>query len=220
MTRRYGVVGHHSLVSWSTLQSGQQSKIASMFAVVPRGMEDPLKLLLLIIFGGGLLAFGRWSSRLGSSTRQDSPLDIPTPDVAGLVPLGGTGASARPPSAEEVAASLPYDPALGNLRIRKFYFNKADAIPGPDDPEVFADELNVELYDPESGHASWQSYFVATPQGLSNLLREKSWRYLHAPQVLVFPHYDLEEIRRAVVSRVVADHELLKSSEWPDEEAL
>jgi len=183
-------------------------------------MEDPLKLLLLIIFGGGLLAFGRWSSRLGSSTRQDSPLDIPTPDVAGLVPLGGTGASARPPSAEEVAASLPYDPALGNLRIRKFYFNKADAIPGPDDPEVFADELNVELYDPESGHASWQSYFVATPQGLSNLLREKSWRYLHAPQVLVFPHYDLEEIRRAVVSRVVADHELLKSSEWPDEEAL
>src|SRR5262252_5602608 len=60
-----------------------------MFAVVLAGMEDPLKLLLLIIFGGGLLAFGRWSSRLGSSTRQDSPLDIPTPDVAGLVPLGG-----------------------------------------------------------------------------------------------------------------------------------
>jgi len=193
-----------------------------MFAVVPHGMEDPLKLLLLIIFGGGLLAFGRWSSRLGSSTRQDSPLEIPTPDVAGLLPLGVSGANAWPSSAEEVAASLPYDPALGNLRIRKLYFNKADAIPGPEDPEVFADELNIELYDPESGHAWWQSYFVATPQGLAKILQEKSWRYLHAPQVLVFPRYSLEEIRRAVVSRVVADHNHFKGNgpEEGEEESL
>ena len=191
-----------------------------MFAVVLAGMEDPLKLLLLIIFGGGLLAFGRWSSRLGSSTRQNSPLDIPTPDVAGLLPLGASGGSAWSPSAEEVAASLPYDPALGNLRIRKFYFNKADAIPGPDDPEVFADELHVELYDPESGHAWWQSYFVATPDGLAMILHEKSWRYLHAPQILVFPRYDLEEIRRAVVSRIVADHDYFKGTDEDWEESL
>jgi len=183
-------------------------------------MEDPLKLLLLIVFGGGLLAFGRWSSRLGGSTRQDSALDIPTPDVEGLLPPGASGAKAWSPSAEEVAASLPYDPALGNLRIRKVYFNKADAIPGPDDPEVFADELHVELYDPESGHAWWQSYFVATPQGLATLLREKSWRYLHAPQILVFPRYNLEEIRRAVVSRVIADHDYFQGTEQEGEESL
>jgi len=193
-----------------------------MYAVVPRFMEDPLKLLLLIVFGGGLLALGRWSSRLGSSTGPDSPLDIPTPDVAGLRPLGASGAKAWSPSAEEVAASLPYDPALGNLRIRKFYFNQADAIPGPDDPEVFADELNIELYDPEIGHAWWQSYFVATPQGLANILQEKSWRYLHASQILVFPRYSLEEIRRAVVSRVVADHDYFKGNgpEEGEEESL
>ena len=191
-----------------------------MLAVFSPGMEDPLKLLLLIVFGGGLLAFGRWSSRLGGSTRQDSALDIPTPDVEGLLPLGASGAQAWSPSAEEVAASLPYDPALGNLRIRKVYFNKADAIPGPDDPEVFADELHVELYDPESGHAWWQSYFVATPQGLATLLLEKSWRYLHAPQILVFPRYNLEEIRRAVVSRVIADHDYFKGTEQEGEESL
>ena len=125
-----------------------------------------------------------------------------------------------PPSAEEVAASLPFDPALGNIRIRKFYFKKADAIPGPDDPEVFADELNIELYDPDSGHAWWQSYFVATPQGLARLLREKSWRYLHAPEILVFPRYNLEEIRRAVVSRIMADHEYFKGKVREEEESL
>jgi hypothetical protein len=192
-----------------------------MFAVSV-GVEDPLKLLLLIIFGGGLLAFGRWSSRLGSATRQDSPLDIPTPDVTGLLPLGRSGANAWSPSAEEVAASLPYDPALGNLRIRKLYFNKAETIPGPDDSEVFADELNIELYDPESGHAWWQSYFVATPQGLAKILHDKSWRYLHAPQILVFPRYSLEEIRRAVVSRIVADHDYFKGNgpEEGEEESL
>ena len=193
-----------------------------MFAVVPRGVEDLLKLLLLMVFGGGLLALGRWSSRLDASVRQSSPLDVPTPDVAGLLPLGASGTNAWSPSAEEVAASLPYDPALGNLRIRKFYFNKADAIPGPDDPEVFADELNVELYDPESGHAWWQSYFVATPQGLEKLLGEKHWRYLHAPQVLVFPRYNLDEIRRAVVSRIMADHDYFKGKgpEEGEEESL
>lgn len=190
-----------------------------MFAVVSAGLADLLKLLLLIVFGGGLLFLGRFSSRLGPS-RQDSPLDIPTPDVAGLVPLGASGASGWSPSAEEVAASLPYDPALGNLRIRKLYFDKADAIPGPDDPEVFADELHVELYDPESGHAWWQSYFVATPQGLAKILREKSWRYLHAPQVLIFPRYNLEELRRAVVSRIVADHDYFKGQQQEEEESL
>jgi hypothetical protein len=61
---------------------------------------------------------------------------------------------------------------------------------------------------------------VATPQGLTKLLREKSWRYLHAPEVLVFPRYNLEEIRRAVVSRIVADHEYFKGKEPGEEESL
>ncbi len=181
---------------------------------------DGLKFLLLVLVGGGLLALGRWSSRLGSSRSADSLVNTPTPDPAEL--LTGTEGSPRvwPPSAEEMAASLPFDPALGNLRIQKFYFKKADAIPGPDDPEVFADELNIELYDPDSGHAWWQSYFVATPQGLAKLLRERSWRYLHAPEILVFPHYNLEEIRRAVVTRIVADHDYFKGKEQADEESF
>jgi hypothetical protein len=80
--------------------------------------------------------------------------------------------------------------------------------------------LLLELYDPDSDHAWWQSYFVATPQGLSKILREKSWRYLHAAEILVFPRYDLEEIRRAVVTRIVADNEYFKGTEKADEESM
>ena len=191
-----------------------------MLAAISPASKDALKLLLLVAVGGGLLALARWSSRLGVARSLDRLPDAPTPDLAELSPGGGSSPKVWPPSAEEVAASLPFDPALGNLRIRKFYFKKADAIPGPEDPEVFADELNVELYDPDSGHAWWQSYFVATPQGLAKLLREKSWRYLHAPEILVFPRYDLEEIRRAVVSRISAENEFFKGKDRQEEESL
>jgi len=181
---------------------------------------DVLKLLLLVAIGGGLLALGRWTSRLGKAPSGGSLANVATPDPRDLIPAAGSSPKIWPLSAEEVAASLPYDPALGNIRIRKFFFNKADAIPGPDDPEVFVDELNIELYDPESGHSWWQQYFVATPQGLATILREKHWRYLHAPEILVFPRYNLEELRRAVVSRIMADHDFFKGKEQEEEEPL
>lgn len=188
-----------------------------MVAVDP-AWGDGLKLLLLIVFGGGLLLLGRWSSRLAGTNRTGAFPDAPTPDVADLLP----GAQSRtwPPSAEEVAASLPFDPSLGRIRIKKFFFDKMDPNPGPEDRDVFADELHVELYDPDCDHSWWQSYFVATPQGLAKILRDKSWRYLHAPDVLIFPRYDLEEIRRAVVSRIMADHDFFKDKEQAEEESL
>ena len=80
--------------------------------------------------------------------------------------------------------------------------------------------MHVQLYDPDSGHSWWQSYFVATPRGLEKTLREKSWKYLYAPEILVIPRYDLEEVRRAVVSRIVADQEYFKDKQKTEEETL
>ena len=179
---------------------------------------DVLRLLFLVVIGGGLLALGRWSSRLGAGPMPDSPANVPTPDADERNP--GRAPRVWPPSAEEVAASFPFDPLLGRIQITKFFFKKADAIPGPADIDVFADELYVELYDPDSGHNWWQSYFVATPLGLEGILRDKSWKYLYAPEMLVVPRYDLEEIRRAVVSRIVADHEFFKDKKEAEEEEL
>ncbi len=204
----------------SSSDHGGRDTISGMLAALPPVFEDGLKLLLFVAVGSGLVSLGRWSSRLGGSTRPgDIPADEPTPD-AQLQPGEQSNPKLWPPSAEEVAASLPGDPALGKIRITKFFFKKIEAIPGPDDPEVFADELHIELYDPDSGHSWWQSYFVATPQGLAKILREKSWKYLHAPEILVLPRYDLEEIRRAAVTRIMADHDFFKGNGQPDEEAL
>jgi hypothetical protein len=192
-----------------------------MPAAIPAISTDAIKLLLLVLIGGGLLALGRWSSRLGAPRASDfPPADEATPDAEELRPRTSASPKVWPPSAEEVAASLPFDPSLGRIEIRKFFFRKTDVTPGPDDPEVFADELLIELYDPESGHSWWQSYFVATPQGLARILRDKAWRYLHAAEILVLPRYDLEEIRRAAVSRIMADHEFFKDKQPAEEESL
>jgi len=179
-----------------------------------------LKLLLLVIVGGGLMWLGRSSSRLGANSEIEPMSAAPTPDVEDLLPDEKTKPRVWPPSAEEAAASLPFDPVLGKIRMEKFFFDKVDPTAGPTEPEVFADDLHVELYDPDSGYRWWQSYFVATPQGLAKILRDKSWKYLHAPEILVLPRYDLEEIRRAVVSRIMADHEFFKDRKQLEEESL
>lgn len=182
--------------------------MAAIF-VIP---EDLLKFMLLVIVGGGLLALARWSSRLGPRTTSFSPDDAPTQGVNEPL-LREISRSEGTPSAEEVAASLPRDPSLGKIRIQKFFFDKSDVSPGPDDPEVFADDLHIQLYDPDSGRSWWQSYFVATPKGLTKALHDRSWRYLYAPNILVLPKYDLEEIRKAAVSRITADNEYFKEME-------
>jgi hypothetical protein len=191
-----------------------------MLAAISAASDDALKLLLLIAVGSGLIVLGRWSSRLTAGAKHNFPANVPTPDTDLLLPDDPPGPRVWPPSAEEIAASLPFDPLLGKIRIKKFFFKRVDAIPGPEEPEVFADDLNVELYDPDSGHTWWQSYLVATPQGLAKLLRDKSWKYLHAPEILVLPRYDLEEIRRAVVSRIMADHDFFKGRKTDEEESL
>jgi len=191
-----------------------------MVVAIAAGSQDAYKILLLVAIGGGLLSLGRWSSRLGAGQSEDLPGNMPAPDPRDLPSEGGPSPKVWPPSAEEVAASLPFDPSLGRIRIKRLFFDKTDVYPGPDDSEIFAEELHIELYDPDSDHSWWQSYFVATPQGLAKILREKHWRYLHAPQVLVFPRYDLEEIRRAVVNRIVADNELFRGKEPENEESL
>ena len=191
-----------------------------MVAALSTAADDVLRLFVLVAIGGALLALGRWSSRLGGNPGGDSPPNAPSPDVKELQPDDDSVPQTWPPGAEEIAASFPFDPLLGRIQIKKFFFKKVDAIPGPDDPDVFADELQLQLYDPDSDHGWWQSYFVATPQGLGTILREKSWRYLYAPEMIVVPRYDLEEIRRAVVSRIMADHEFFKDKKEAEEEAL
>jgi hypothetical protein len=184
--------------------------------------DDTLKLLILLLAGLGLLALARWASGLGDAHTHVLPSQPMYDPVAAPDPFVH---QALPPSTAPNAGGplyfFPPDPSLGRIRVTKFFFKTIDPVPGPSDPEVFADELFLELYEPDSDHYWGQSYFVATPSGLAKILREKSWRYLHAHEVLVFPRYDLAEIRRAVVTRILADHDFFNDSEQNfEEEAL
>jgi len=189
--------------------------------VAPISAEDIVKLLLLTLVGIGLLGLGRWSSRLGGNSLGDCRTDAPIPRVdEPFKDENEVGPRIWGPGADEIAASFHSDPSLGKIRLTKFFFERVDAIPGPTDPNIFAEELHVQLYDPDSGNYWWQSYFVATPQGLAQILRDKSWKYLYTAEILVLPQYDLEEIRRAVVTRVVTDNEFFKGKQEPQEESL
>ncbi|HEY6764159.1 MAG TPA: hypothetical protein VI386_05260 [Candidatus Sulfotelmatobacter sp.] len=184
--------------------------------------DDAGKLLLFVAAAFGLLWLGRWSSHLGTSpkplevsgeAKNEGTVDYDDPDVQ-LKP------NPFAPAGDEIAATFPLDPSLGKIRMKKFFFEKADALASPPDPNVFADELHIQLYDPDSGHEWSQSYFVATPLGLAQILRDKSWKYLYSPEILILPRYDLEEIRRAAVSRIAIDAEFFKTNAEPEEEEL
>jgi hypothetical protein len=187
-----------------------------MLAADPISTGDSAKLLLLLVVAGVFVLLARRSSHPAARVSPEEP----DAGLKKLLPAEEPAPQGWGPSAEEVARSFPADPLLGKIQIRKFFFKKLDAIPGPTDPDAFADELNVELYDPDTGYRWWQCWFVATPKGLAQILKDKNWKYLHAPETLVLPRYDLEEIRRAVVSRIAAEGEHFKGKQQLEEELL
>jgi len=105
-------------------------------------------------------------------------------------------------------SSQPVDEEeLRPVRILQMYFSQFDFDPGPPDPKAFADELFVKLYDENSGHDWTLSYFVASPQGLDEMLQRESWDYAFADQVFFVRRYDPKVIRQAIVELLLNTHE-------------
>jgi hypothetical protein len=177
---------------------------------------DEGKIVAFVLACVAFLALARWAGRISESQVSHEP---PTY-------LDQFANSARPSSLDrdpyDVVRSFPHDPALGPIQILRFYFLKFDALSGPPDPDSFADELIVRLYDGETEDRWEQYYFVATPKGLQDVLKTKTWSYLHAESVIVVNGYDLETIRQAVVARIVETHENVPAEEknGQGEEAL
>lgn len=174
---------------------------------------SPWNFVALVAGGVGLFALGRWAFRPRGS-HFNLPDDPTSTFLAGQQQFN----AATYAFAEQTV--LAPDSALGPVRITKFYFSKFDLASGPADPDVFYDELFVELYDADSGHRWMQSYGVATPRGLAQILQEKSWSYLFANGIIVLPKYDLARIREAVIARLAEDNETFEPVEKPQEEPL
>ena len=175
---------------------------------------EPWNLVLLVVCALALFVVGKWASRVSESNQLNWPeepkIDSPA-SQQWLFPAPTNGQAAGTPTSE---------PELGPIRIVNFYFSKFDTVHGPADPEAFYDELFVELYDSDSAHRWTQSYGVATPQGLTQILHDKSWSYLYANGIIVVQKYDLNCIRQAVIARIAEDNELFRATEKVQEETL
>lgn len=109
-------------------------------------------------------------------------------------------------SAQE-AGLAPVSDNLGRVRVTQFNFEHFDAVPGPANPDCFADELIIELYDSVSDFRWTVTYVVATPAGIRKRMDEEEWNFLYATEIFIVRTYSLETIRRAVYGRIRELHE-------------
>jgi len=98
----------------------------------------------------------------------------------------------------------PDAPPPRNIRIIRWNFEHFDIDTGPPDPENFADDLRLDLYDASTGHTWSDTRFVATPAGLASMLRQNKWSSMAIPQTVVLSRYDVKEIRAAVAEQLGA----------------
>ena len=112
-----------------------------------------------------------------------------------------------PVSLKDERSAAPVSDNLGRVRVTQFNFAHFDAVPGPPDPESFADELILELYDSVSDFRWTATYVVATPAGIRKLMDEERWSFFYATEIFVVRRYDLETIREAVYGRIKEVHE-------------
>ena len=139
--------------------------------------------------------------------------------------LSSSGESKSPPGFDEISAenqryktqtiktawekssTAPVSKDLGRVQVTQFNFAHFDALPGPPDPESFADELILELYDSVSDFRWTATYVVATPAGIRKLMDEERWNFFYATEIFIVRRYDLQLIREAVYGRIKEVHD-------------
>jgi len=147
-------------------------------------MDQTLGTIVLVAGGLGLLALLRRFSRPVDAASLNAPPAPPVPF----------------PAADE-----PDD--RPQLRIRNYYFRSFDSDPGPPDPECFHDELFLELESPESGNSWTSSYFVGTPSGIAQLMREEGWDEMFGTDLLIVRRFDRELILQSLLERIHEQYE-------------
>jgi hypothetical protein len=136
--------------------------------------------------------------------REDRSLSTDQTDVRARDPFDHRFGSSSDRKQRDPA---PVSNDLGRVRVMQFNFEHFDAVPGPPDPESFADELIVELYDSISDFRWTATYVVATPSGVRKLMDDERWSFFYATEIFIVRRYDLETIRKAVYGRIKEIHD-------------
>jgi hypothetical protein len=157
-------------------------------------------LLIVLVAAAGFLILRIFFSPAGSK----SPMSF---DQIHAENQRSTLPSTTIKTAWDKSRTAPVSDNLGRVRVTQFNFAHFDAIPGPPDPDSFADELILELYDSVSDFRWTATYVVATPAGIRKLMDEERWSFFYATEIFVVRRYDLQTIREAVYGRLKEVHD-------------
>jgi hypothetical protein len=165
--------------------------------------ESGTKLLVILAAMIALFMVGRWiSARAESSAHDPTLIQHETPSVRPTV--------VQEPNDPSPDPNAPVHPEMdfGPVVLRKLYFGGFDTASGPADPLSFVDDVTVEVYFKQTGSLYENTYTIATPTGLSQLLRDKEWDILYSPEIFIVNRYDLKLIRETVMDHLMDVSEL------------
>jgi hypothetical protein len=169
--------------------------------------SEGLKVALLAGAFVALYALSRWASRLNESSPGMAPPPEPIAPDLSQAPRPWSNV-VRIDHRPQFHSSQAVDEAdLRPVRILRMYFSQFDFEPGPPDPSSFADELFVKLYDENTGYDWIQSFYVASPRGLDEMLQRESWDYAYTDRVFFVRRYDAKTIRMAVIEQLLSTQE-------------
>jgi len=78
--------------------------------------------------------------------------------------------------------------------VTRYYFAKTDVAQGPPDPDVFYDELFVDLTNVDTGEKFNNSMFVCTPRGIAEEMAKEKWDSVVGTELLIVRRYNLDAI--------------------------
>jgi hypothetical protein len=178
---------------------------------------EPVKILIYVAVFVLLIVIARALARSSeirggmpggmSSVPQSHPVDSPMPEPAPL----DDGKKRSPASGRELgfpirlpAITRDADGKFNRPEFLNYYFSKIDLVTGPPDPDSFFDELYLQARDPASGHTWTYEYTVASPSGLSEIMRTERFEslYFEAP-VLIVARWDLKVILQTVSEEIM-----------------
>ncbi|HET9697661.1 MAG TPA: hypothetical protein VFP40_12395 [Terriglobales bacterium] len=171
--------------------------------------SDELKLGILIAAFFGIYALSRWASRQTEAVPPPPSMPMDAPPLSSQVAPPKFRSKIVPiDSRVQFDRTKEYTEAdIEPIRVTNTYFRTFDFLPGPPDPSTFADELFVECYNADTGHSWTSSYFVASPDGIRDLLDRENWQYANTGNVILVKRYDPKIIRQAVLEDMVRDKE-------------
>lgn len=100
----------------------------------------------------------------------------------------------QPRTIEGDPASVGGESQKPAYEITRYYFAHTHADEGPADPDVFYDELFIDLVNSDTGDKFQNHMFVCTPRGLTDEMIKEQWDSVIGTELLIVRRYNIDHI--------------------------